>query len=68
MEIVKRSDDVKGLVILPRRWVVGRALPGSDATGVSPMTDFETSRKPWPPSSPRIHPASPRAVCKGIVQ
>ncbi len=26
MEIVKRSDDVKGFVILPRRWVVERTF------------------------------------------
>jgi transposase len=26
--IVKRSDDVKGFVVLPRRWVVERNRPG----------------------------------------
>jgi len=26
MGIVKRSDDTKGFVVLPRRWVVERAL------------------------------------------
>jgi putative transposase len=26
MEIVKRSDDMKGFVVLPRRWVVERTL------------------------------------------
>jgi transposase len=26
MEIVKRSDDVKGFVVLPRRWVVERTF------------------------------------------
>ena len=26
MEIVKRSDDTKGFVVLPRRWVVERAF------------------------------------------
>ena len=26
MEIVKRSDDMKGFVILPRRWVVERTF------------------------------------------
>jgi transposase len=25
-EIVKRRDDMKGFVVLPRRWVVGRTL------------------------------------------
>jgi hypothetical protein len=27
MEIVKRSDDMKGFVVLPRRWVVERTFP-----------------------------------------
>ena len=27
MEIVKWSDDVKGFVVLPRRWVVERTFP-----------------------------------------
>jgi transposase len=26
MKIVKRSDDTKGFVVLPRRWVVERTL------------------------------------------
>ena len=26
LEIVKRSDDVKGFVVLPRRWVVERTF------------------------------------------
>ena len=26
MEIVKRSDDMKGFVVLPRRWVVERTF------------------------------------------
>jgi transposase len=26
MEIVKRSDDMKGFVVLPRRWVVQRTF------------------------------------------
>ena len=49
LEIVKRSDDLKGFVVLPRRWVVERTSPGSGATGVSPRIS-RTSRKPWPPS------------------
>jgi transposase len=49
MEIVKRSDDMKGFVVLPRRWVVDALSPGSDATGVSPRTS-RTLPKPWAPS------------------
>jgi transposase len=26
MEIVKRSDDLKGFIVLPRRWVVDRTF------------------------------------------
>jgi hypothetical protein len=35
MEIVKRSDDMRGFVVLPHRWVVERTSPGSDEIGVS---------------------------------
>jgi len=51
MTIVKRSDDEKGFVMLPRRWVSSAPSPGSDATGVSPRIS-RTSPKPWPPSLP----------------
>jgi transposase len=30
MEIVKRSDNIKRFVVLPRRWVVERTFSGSD--------------------------------------
>ena len=51
MEIVKRSDDMKGFVVLPHRWAVERTFPGSDETGVSPRTS-RTLPKPWPASLP----------------
>jgi transposase len=47
MEVVKRRDDMKGFVVLPRR----APSPGSDATGASPRTS-KTLPKPWPPSLP----------------
>jgi transposase len=47
MEIVKRSDDVKGFVVLPRRWVVERTFSGE--TGGLPRIS-RTSRTPSPPS------------------
>jgi transposase len=28
MEIVKRSDDLSGFIVLPRRWVVERTFSG----------------------------------------
>ena len=55
IEIVKRSDDMTGFVVLPRRWVVERPSPGSAATDASPRTT-KTSPTPcwpslrWPPS------------------
>ena len=45
LEIVKRRDDMKGFVVLPRRWVVERTFPDSAAIGVSPRTS-RTSPKP----------------------
>jgi transposase len=36
VEIVKRSGDMKGFVVLPRRWVVERILGSSPSTGSSP--------------------------------
>ena len=49
MEIVKRSDDMRGFVVLPRRWVVERTFSwfGRDRRLAK---DFETSAEPWPPS------------------
>ena len=49
LEIVKRSDDIKGFVVLPRRWVVECTFSWFGRTGVSPRTS-RTSRKLWPPS------------------
>ena len=36
MEIVKRSDDTKDFIVLPRRWVVERTFSRFGRTGVSP--------------------------------
>jgi hypothetical protein len=51
MEIVKRSGDMKGFVVMPRRWWSSAPSPGSAETGVSPRTS-RTLPKPWPPSLP----------------
>ena len=32
LEIVKRSDDIKGFVVLPRRWVVERTFSWLERT------------------------------------
>ena len=51
MEIVKRSDDMNGFVVLPRRWVVERTFSWFGRNRVSPRTS-RTLPKPWPPSLP----------------
>jgi hypothetical protein len=57
LEIVKRSDDMKGFVVLPRRWG-GRVhlLPVRPQPSVSPRTS-RTLPKPRPPSSPSPPPS-----------
>jgi putative transposase len=51
MEIVKRSDDMKGFVVLPRRWVVERTLLVRTQPA-SRQGLRKTLPKPWPPSLP----------------
>jgi putative transposase len=51
MEIVKRSDNPSGFVVLPRRWVVERTFSWVGRTRRLAM-DFETAPIPWPPSLP----------------
>ncbi|WUV32521.1 transposase [Streptomyces sp. NBC_01483] len=45
LQIVKRSDDQDGFVVLRRRWVVERSLDGSCSVGVWPATT-----RPCPPA------------------
>jgi transposase len=51
MEIVKRSDDMKGSVVLPRRWVVERTFSWFGRNRRL-AKDFEILPKPWAPSLP----------------
>jgi hypothetical protein len=48
IEIVKRSDDMKGFVLLPRRWVVERT---SQEGKQSALRSSHLSRKPCPRNS-----------------
>src|SRR6267142_3566649 len=50
---------------LPRRWVVERTFSWFGRNRRL-AKDFETLPKPWPPSYPRLHPASPQAACQGV--
>ena len=49
MEIVRRSDDMKGFVVLPRRWVVERTFSWFGRNRRL-AKDFENLAEPWPPS------------------
>ena len=49
LEIVKRSDDTKGFVVLPRRWVVERTFSWFGRNRRL-AKDFENLPKPWAPS------------------
>jgi putative transposase len=49
LEIVKRSDDIKCFVVLPRRWVVERTFSWFGRNRRL-SKDFENLAEPWPPS------------------
>jgi hypothetical protein len=51
MEIVKRSDDMKGFVVLPRRWVVERTFSWF-GRNQRLAKDFENLGDTWAPSLP----------------
>ena len=63
LEIVKRSDDIKGFVVVPRRWVVERTFSWFGRNRRLAKT-AKTLPKPWPPSlpSPSIQLALRRPV------
>ena len=65
LEIVKRSDDTKGFVVLPRRWVVERTFSWFGRSRRHAGTS-RTSPKPSPPSSPCLHPGRPQAAHQGV--
>ena len=64
LEIVKRSDSIKGFVVLPRRWVVERTSRGSGATGGLSRIS-RTSPKPSPPLSPLLRSSLPSGGSPG---
>jgi transposase len=51
VQVVKRTDKVKGFELLPRRWVVERTFACSGAAGGSPRTSKLPSPAPRPESS-----------------
>ena len=62
MEIVKRSDDMKGFVVLPRRWEIERTFSWFGRNRRL-AKDFENLRNPDHLHDPRLYPACPQAVC-----
>jgi putative transposase len=58
LAIVKRSDDVKGFVVLQRRWVVQRTFSWFGRNWRLARIS-RTSPKPSPPSSPSLLFSSP---------
>jgi transposase len=60
MEIVKRSDDAKGFVVLPRRWVVERTFSWFGRNRRLAKTSG-TLPKLWAPS----FPSSPSSLPSG---
>jgi transposase len=64
LEIVKRDDDTKGFVVLPRRWVVERTF----SWFVQPASRQglrETCQNPGCLRCPRLHSACSQAACQG---
>jgi hypothetical protein len=65
LEIVKRRDDMKGFVVLPRRWVVGRTF-SCWPQSASRRGLREPRRNPSHVRYPRLYPACPQAARQGV--
>jgi transposase len=64
LAIVKRSDDVKGFVVLPRRWVVERTVSWFGRNRRL-AKDFENLAETPPPLSPSLLSSSPSGGLHG---
>jgi hypothetical protein len=66
MEIVKQSDNMRGFVVLPRRWVVERTFSWFGRNRLL-TKDFENlAGNRGHLRDPRLNPACPQAACEGI--
>jgi transposase len=66
MEIVKRSDDMKDFVVLPRRWVVERTFCRFGGNRRL-AKDFENLAETLATFvTPRLRPACAQAACQGV--
>jgi transposase len=66
MAIVKRSDDEKGFVVLPRRWVVERTFSWFGRNGRLAKGLEKPCRNPGHLRHPRLHPVGTQAACQGV--
>jgi transposase len=64
IEIVKRSDDMSGFVVLPGRWMVERTFSRFSEIAASPRTS-RTLPAPWRPSLPSPPSSSPSGGSPG---
>jgi transposase len=66
MEIVKRSDDMKGFAVLPRRWVVERTFSWVRAQPASHQGLREPRGNPSHFRHSRLHPARSLAAGRDV--
>jgi transposase len=66
MEIVKRSDDMKGFVVLPRRWVIERTFSwfGRNRRLAKDFENLAATLASF--RYPCLHPAGSQAACQGV--
>jgi transposase len=66
LAIVKRSDDVKGFVVLSRRWVVERTFSWFGSNQRLAKDFANLAENPRHLRHPRFYPARPQAACTGV--
>jgi Transposase DDE domain len=66
LEIVKRRDDMKGFVVLPRRWLVERTFSWFGRNRRLGQGLREPCRNPGHFRYPRLHPTGPQAARQGV--
>jgi Transposase DDE domain len=66
IQIVKRNDDRKGFVVLPRRWVVERTFSwfGRNRQSRQDCEDLAETLAAFVTLA--LHPASPQAACRDV--